>query len=113
MLGKISFIGLLISAVLWFSLSNILMMVVSLLLALVINVLSFFFVSISVRPHHERFKETVYRMEAMGATEEEILEFMDAPQRMRTIYFQTRASSHLGSCRAYGSVLYLGMLCLL
>ncbi len=78
MLGKVSYVCLLISAVLWYSLSNTLMMVISLVLPLMMYALSLACAYISVRPYRKQFASTVNMMKAMGASQEEIQAFMIA-----------------------------------
>jgi hypothetical protein len=77
MLAKISIAAYVIAAVLHFTNGQMNLFWLSVVLGIVTFGLSSYMSYHQVSPQLKEFRETVYQMEADGASEEEILEFMD------------------------------------
>jgi len=77
MLAKISIVAYVIAAVLHFTNGQMSLFWLSVVLGIVTFGLSSYMSYRQVSPQLREYRETVYQMEADGASEEEILEFMD------------------------------------
>ena len=77
MLAKISTILYLVAAALHFINGQMVLFVMSIVLGIVTFGLSAYISYLQVSPQLREYRETVYQMEADGASDEEILEFMD------------------------------------
>ena len=77
MLAKISTILYLVAAALHFINGQMVLFVMSIVLGIVTFGLSAYISYLQVSPQLREYRETVYKMEADGVSDDEILEFMD------------------------------------